>query len=230
MQSFREYRATVTSISKTVAELMALERSHDPVIEDSGAVVRLLASMSHNDQLWTTLPLNIEPQAKLELQGLPADIARRIAMHSDPEKHYLAAYAEARACELSVAHTHQLKAILAKHGWVSVTRFGEQASRDAWLIAQHADFDPQFQREVLALMEQAVGKGEAIRSNVAYLADRVAVNSDRPQLYGTQYRPSPCGGHEPAPIADPDELEERRQQMGLMPMAFYDQLIGKRCD
>ena len=61
------------------------------------------------------------------------------------------------------------------------------AADAAWLMAQHAIHDPEFQRECLGLLEAAVWQGEASPRNLAYLTDRVLVHEGRPQRYGTQF-------------------------------------------
>jgi hypothetical protein len=132
------------------------------------------------------------------------------------------------------AHTAELKRLIAKWGWISKARFGAQTENDAWLIAQHADDDPAFQQQVLALMEPLVKKGEAELKAYAYLYDRVAMSFSDPskqklQRYGTQGRCKPEGGWEPFPIEDPEHLEERRKEAGMPTMAEYEKLVGGSC-
>ncbi|GAA4947693.1 hypothetical protein GCM10023205_04570 [Yinghuangia aomiensis] len=45
----------------------------------------------------------------------------------------------------------------------------------AWLLAQHADRAPQFQKQVLTLLEAAVAAGDAAQRELAYLTNRVLV-------------------------------------------------------
>jgi len=126
--------------------------------------------------------------------------------------------------EIDRRHTERLKAIIADIGWPARTHVGEKASHGAWLLAQHADHDVDFQRECLRLVREA-GPGEALPADVAYLEDRVAVHEGRPQRYGTQFRAGPDGGTEPSPIEDPDRLDERRRAVGLGPFEEYERLI-----
>ena len=51
---------------------------------------------------------------------------------------------------------------------------------------KHADNDPEFQSFALARMEPYLETEGIKKSNYAYLWDRVAVNTDRKQRYGTQ--------------------------------------------
>lgn len=119
-----------------------------------------------------------------------------------------------------------LKTVLARIGWFDVSRYGAEASQAAWLIVQHSDHDPAWQRQVLADLAPRVARGDMQRSWYAYLVDRVAVNAGRPQTYGTQAR---CNGRETfvmQPVADPEGLERRRAEMGLEPVAAYRARMG----
>ncbi|GAB2923425.1 DUF6624 domain-containing protein [Streptomyces mayteni] len=96
-------------------------------------------------------------------------------------------------------------------------------------MAQHADADPQFQRRARDLLAEAVARGEASRSHLAYLTDRCLVHEGQPQLYGTQYYDNFDGaGMRPRPIADPDHLDERRAEAGLGPHAEHDARMRDR--
>jgi hypothetical protein len=69
-------------------------------------------------------------------------------------------------------------------------------------------------------MRAAVEDGEADPTELAYLEDRVALNSGRPQTYGTQI--ACVDGHaEPSELADPDRVEELREEVGLQPLDDY---------
>ena len=47
---------------------------------------------------------------------------------------------------VDAVHTARLKAIVAAHGWPTVAQVGQDGADAAWLLAQHADKDPAFQR------------------------------------------------------------------------------------
>ncbi|HZC99212.1 MAG TPA: DUF6624 domain-containing protein [Actinomycetes bacterium] len=123
--------------------------------------------------------------------------------------------------ETDRARAERLRQILDQHGWPTPKLVGVDGVSAAWLIAQHADFDVEFQRRVLELMRRAVAAGDADPSELAFLEDRVAVNTGRPQRYGTQVR---CRNRRPAPatpIADPAKVDERRGAVGLEPLRDY---------
>lgn len=99
---------------------------------------------------------------------------------------------------------------------------GDDGTRAAWLIAQHADHDVALQERALELLDAAVERGEAPMHVAAFLTDRVCVNRGRPQVYGTQFF-GHGDSYGPRPIRDPDTLDERRSTVGLEPFRYYDQ-------
>jgi uncharacterized protein DUF6624 len=114
-----------------------------------------------------------------------------------------------------------LAGVLATRGWPGRTMVGEDGAEAAWLLAQHADRDPEQQRAFLEALRGAVADGEASPANLAYLEDRVRVADGRPQLYGTQFALTD-GEFRPCPIEDPDRLDERRAGAGLGTFAAYE--------
>ncbi len=121
-------------------------------------------------------------------------------------------------------NTEELKEIIKNHGWPTVEKVGGYASNAAWLIAQHADHDPEFQAECLVLMKAEYEKDRKSVNpkNIAYLEDRVRVNTGRPQLYGTQFFADENGVFQARPIEDPENLDERRRGAGLSSFADYE--------
>lgn len=113
-----------------------------------------------------------------------------------------------------------LKDVVAEIGWPGRSVAGKDGAHAAWLLAQHADRDPAFQRTCLDLMTEAAGRGEASYTDVAYLTDRVLLAEGRPQEYGTQMR-ARAGGWAPRRLADPEHVDERRAAVSLGPLADY---------
>ena len=122
----------------------------------------------------------------------------------------------ARLTAMDERNTARMKEIVKTHGWPGKSLVGDDGSRRAWLLVQHADRDVAFQKECLALLEEAVKSGEADGVNLAYLADRVATAEGRKQVYGTQF-----GDGEPLPIEDEANVDARRKAIGLAPLAEY---------
>jgi len=121
------------------------------------------------------------------------------------------------------SHVVELKQIVSDHGWPRISNVGQEAAKAAWLVAQHADFDIEFQREALRHLESLAPHSEAEPKLVGYLTDRLAVNEGRPQVYGTQGQCN-AGRWEPKPIADPDGVDQRRASVSMEPLALYAQM------
>jgi hypothetical protein len=123
------------------------------------------------------------------------------------------------------ARAMRLKQLIAEFGWPTFDMVGKDGASAAWLIAQHADFDVTLQKQARDLLAAAVEVGQGDPAELAYLTDRVAVNSGMPQTYGTQVR---CQAGSPAPatpLTDPTGVDGLRQQVGLGTLsAYYDEL------
>jgi carboxyl-terminal processing protease len=121
---------------------------------------------------------------------------------------------------VDAADTADLKDLLKIYPWFNISKFGAHADENAWLLVQHADLDPEFQRSVLATLSSLWQKGETKPANYAYLFDRVAasysnVSLRKLQRYGTQGMCTGPGTWQPIPIEDPAHLDERRASVGL---------------
>ncbi|MGH7500806.1 MAG: DUF6624 domain-containing protein [Longimicrobiales bacterium] len=124
--------------------------------------------------------------------------------------------------------TARLHAIVREHGWPTRSQVAESGARAAFLIVQHSPSSA-FQREVLPLVLQAAGAGEASASDAAMLEDRVLTDEGKPQRFGTQFR-IVAGELVPYPIEDPERVDDRRASVGLMPMSEYVKLLEETYD
>lgn len=120
---------------------------------------------------------------------------------------------------LHVRHAERLEAIVDDHGWPGSGRVGEEASRAAWILLQHAISRPDVQHRGLRWLQEAVARGEAPPVQAAMLEDRVRVLEGRPQLWGTQFDWDDDGALGSLPVDDPARVEERRRALGLPPLA-----------
>ena len=130
----------------------------------------------------------------------------------------------ARMAAVDSANTTWLKGVVERQGWPGRSLVGAEASKDAFLIVQHAVQDSAFQARALALMERGVPGGEVAGSDVAMLADRVAVHRGQPQRYGTQAKLL-NGRIVLDPIADSAHVDQRRAAIGLPPLREYVRLL-----
>ncbi|WP_313321244.1 DUF6624 domain-containing protein [Stenotrophomonas sp.] len=122
---------------------------------------------------------------------------------------------------VDAANLPQIRKIAAEHdGLPAVSQVGADGLSAAWLLVQHADRDVDFQRGVLERIMPLVGRGEVSSREYALLTDRVLVNSNRPQRYGSQLL-AVGGEWQPRPMEAPDQVDQRRAAVGEMPLADY---------
>lgn len=139
-----------------------------------------------------------------------------------------------RSESVDLADKSDLKELLKIYDWFRISTFGKVADGQAWIIVQHADLDPDFQKEVLKILEPLYPIGETSPENYAYLYDRVAASWNDTskrilQRYGTQGSCTGPGTWAPIPMEDPDHVDERRASMGMFSMAEYLKLFKDIC-
>src|SRR5690606_34913445 len=61
-----------------------------------------------------------------------------------------------------------LEKIYKKYGFLGFDKVGNEGSNDFWLLVQHCDEFPEFQKEVLKSMKREVEKNNANPNNYAY--------------------------------------------------------------
>ena len=108
-----------------------------------------------------------------------------------------------------------LKEILDKHGWPS----SDQSSRAAFLILQHAPVEDQ--KTYLPLVRNAVRSELLSRGGLALLEDRILMHEGKPQIYGSQLTRQEGGSLSLWPIGNEAEVDARRAEVGLEPLARY---------
>jgi hypothetical protein len=119
-----------------------------------------------------------------------------------------------------------LENLIQEVGWPGQSLVGEDGAHAAWLLVQHADTNPAFQRRCLDLMAEAVEHGEATPRELAYLTDRVLLAEGQSQEYGTQMSGTE-EGWAPDNLRDPDTVDARRGAVSLGPLSEYIERISR---
>ena len=127
--------------------------------------------------------------------------------------------------EMDKRHAKVLVKIVNEFGWPTYKLVGRKGSIAAWLILQHADYNLAFQKKCLKLLQKAVKEKQADKGSLAFLTDRVLVNSGKKQVYGTQFY-APKGIFIARPIADRKGLDARRKSAKLGSFAKYEKLMA----
>ncbi len=124
--------------------------------------------------------------------------------------------------EMEAVHLENARVLdeaIAAMGWPGRSKIGDEGAAAAFKILQHAISRPDLQRRGLDLILEAIPRGDANPLDAAYLSDRIAMYEGRPQVFGTQFDWDANGQLSPAPIKDPQSVDERRAALGLPPMA-----------
>ena len=126
-----------------------------------------------------------------------------------------------RMQEVDSANVARLKWLIDTLGFPTWERVCSYGSADAWLIAQHAPM--QYQYEFIKQFRQAVADTNADPHNLAYLEDRLRTWRGLPQLYGTQFMSNATNNKTvwSCPITDKKNVDYRRGEMHLDPMEDY---------
>lgn len=174
-------------------------------------------------------------QAKREPwnDALKAELLQRIAKDQEVRDRVVAfmqtgakpdslAFAEMRAVDS--ANTAWMRDMVASHGWPDRSAVGEDGMGAAFLLVQHADLDTAFQAAMLPMITEAFRRGEAKGQSVALLTDRLAVARNQGQVYGSQATMD-SGRVVFHPIADSANVDARRAEMGLPPLAEYRRVL-----
>jgi hypothetical protein len=120
-------------------------------------------------------------------------------------------------------HQPLLEKIVRQYGYPGFRQVGPKSANNFWLLVQHADAHPDFQRRMLKLMLAEVKRKNADPVNYAYLTDRVAINAGQPEEYGTQveYSGPGLGKAVPKSLRDPAHVDQRRAVIGMEPLGEY---------
>jgi hypothetical protein len=133
---------------------------------------------------------------------------------------------EARMAEIDSANTARMKELVKQYGWPGPELVGVDGTEAAFLLVQHAEHA--FQEQMLPLVEAAYRNKKLQGQDYALLLDRVLVADGKSQVYGTQAKIfDQWKGEEPVfePIEDEANVDKRRAEVGLPPMAKYRLLL-----
>jgi len=114
----------------------------------------------------------------------------------------------------------KVNAIIKRFGWLGPQKVGINGAQGLFLVIQHADLKTQ--EYYLPIIRNAEKRGEILSSNLAILEDRICMRSGKKQIYGSQgFTDGQTGKKYIYPIIDIDNLDKRRNKMGMPPMQDY---------
>lgn len=113
-----------------------------------------------------------------------------------------------------------VKEVLNEYGWLSWEKIGRTANSALFLVIQHADLETQV--AYAPMLRAAVKRGDAAAADLALLEDRLALRQGKKQSYGSQIGiDQETGEHYVSPLEDPDNVNQRRAEVGLAPIQDY---------
>lgn len=120
--------------------------------------------------------------------------------------------------QLVQEHTARLKDIVDEYGWPGKRLVGFDGAHAAFELLQQTG-DKAFRARALALM-QKLPRGQVDADDFAITTDRVAIEQDRAQVYGTQIACNFDDGtiEIVGGVADNAALNQRRAEIGLPPL------------
>jgi hypothetical protein len=118
------------------------------------------------------------------------------------------------------ANLIKVQNILDTKGWLGADAIGQQGNQTLFLVIQHSK--QKVQEKYLPMMREAVKNGKASGSSLALLEDRVALGQGKKQIYGSQIgRNNTTNKPYILSLEDPDNVDKRRANVGLDPLAEY---------
>ncbi|MGO3183541.1 MAG: DUF6624 domain-containing protein [Aequorivita sp.] len=124
---------------------------------------------------------------------------------------------------------NRLKEIFNEFGFPNRSLIGKHGMDGIFFIIQHSDGDKEWQKSQLKNIHEAVKNGDMDSQRYAYLFDRIKFNSGEKQRYGTQFaNADPI--NKIVKLADTEDLknlDNRRREIGLMPIEMYKRFMLK---
>src|SRR5205085_10484583 len=156
-------------------------------------------------------------QLRLELLRMQAaDIAMRREL-IDAGELYKYEYHH-RMAEVHGKNNARLREIIERHGWPGHSPVGEDGCEAAGRIAQHATLDLELRERCLESLKLAVAVGDAPAWQLAMLTDSVLFQQGRPQVYGCITVGDGNGGAVLWKTEDLENVDVRREEVGLPPL------------
>lgn len=117
----------------------------------------------------------------------------------------------------------QVTAIIDQFGWLGISQIGRLANTAQWGVLQHGSVASK--EKYAPILKASVIKNESQPRHYARLVDRMLINSNRPQLYGTQVN---YDSDTPTfyPIKNPQFLHKRRKELGLLSIEAFAKQQG----
>jgi len=118
----------------------------------------------------------------------------------------------------------RLLEIIKQQGWPTINLVGIKGRDAAFVILQQAE--PTIQERLLPTLKNEFVQGQLSGQKLAAFIDIMLIKSGKKQRYGTQLA-IVNGQIVFNDIADKKSIDQRRQEMNMLPMAQYEMLLKK---
>lgn len=218
--AFNQLNILITRAKFDQVNRLKRERKFEPLHNDSRWDTILIGTIRNAEFVPVQFPLvrkklekilKTDTQVRTEWQK----IEKRHGRDSEPYQLHRKIIHATDSTNLSA-----IREILANYGWLGVNQIGQKANAAIFLVIQHSN--PETQEEFLPMMQKAVKERKAFASDLALLEDRVLVGQGKDQLYGSQIGVDDTTNESCVfPISDPENVDTRRQRVGLGPISNY---------
>jgi len=124
----------------------------------------------------------------------------------------------------SLQITENFKLHLNKNGFPFKNKEPYEVYKAAFILSLHAN--PEFLIEIEKIFNNAED-GAVDSEHKAYFVDKLRLYEGKQQLYGTQFKRLPNGSIEFLPIEKPENINIRREEIGLSTLEEYKKLAEK---
>lgn len=122
-------------------------------------------------------------------------------------------------------NTAYIRELISEVGWIDGDRFSFAAANAAFLLVQHSE-DIQLMLVALPWIKEDAKLGRTDWEPYTLLYDRLQLRLGEKQRYGTQIRRDESGQLIVLPVEDESRVDERREEVGLLPLAQYVKIFG----
>lgn len=127
---------------------------------------------------------------------------------------------------LGIADSARMESVVDRYGWPLTEMWNAAVENAAFFLVQHGlvlddngmpSWNIALARRVLPDVKASVNAGNLSPWHYAALYDRIQIDSDKPQRFGTQFL---CvdGRLQPGTLEDPKNVDARRKTLGLEPL------------
>lgn len=129
---------------------------------------------------------------------------------------------EEKRDSVGLDNQQRIKKLYLKYGYLGFKEVGKENSVKFWLPIQHADKDVKFQKKMLKELWKQIRINNANRSDYALLEDRVAINTNQKQRFGSQVTYNEVGQAIPKNgLLDSVNIDKLRAEYGLPSFKDY---------